>query len=274
MERLTKGIWIPIEIWEDKNLTWNEKILFLEIDSFTSRNTDCFFSNEYIANLLGITENSANRVLSSLIQKGYVTKTKFDGRRRFVKTAFSYNNADYSQMNNQPTQTSVSSPISSEYIYKQNNNTYNKLEQTEVCMSENNSDREYKDKINFDALVDFFNNTTNGVFGVVRKPLSDKRKKLIRARINEHGKQAFIDAINKACASDFLKGQNNNEWTATFDWIIKPTNFEKIISGNYDNKRNRANQNTTSGIDEELLRSVANGYARGMYELEQKQANK
>ena len=36
MERLIKGIWIPIEIWQDKSLSWNEKILLMEIDSFTS----------------------------------------------------------------------------------------------------------------------------------------------------------------------------------------------------------------------------------------------
>lgn len=89
-ERLSKGIWIPIEIWKDNNLTWNEKILFLEIDSYTSKDRDCFFSNEYIAQLLGINETNANKTLSSLIQKGYVVKTKFDGRRRYVKTALSY----------------------------------------------------------------------------------------------------------------------------------------------------------------------------------------
>lgn len=46
MERQTKGIWIPIEIWEDKNLSWNERILLLEIDSFTTKDKDCFISNE------------------------------------------------------------------------------------------------------------------------------------------------------------------------------------------------------------------------------------
>ena len=89
-ERLTKGIWIPIEIWKDNNLTWNEKILFLEIDSYTSQDKDCFFSNQYISELLGISETNANKTLSSLIQKGYVIKTKFDGRKRYVKTALSY----------------------------------------------------------------------------------------------------------------------------------------------------------------------------------------
>lgn len=126
MERQAKGIWIPIEIWESKELTWNEKILFLEIDSFTSKDKDCFFSNEYIAKLLGVTENSANRILSSLISKGYVVKTSFDGRRRFVKTAFSYDKADYSQMNKLPIQESVSSSNNGEYIPNKSNNTSNK----------------------------------------------------------------------------------------------------------------------------------------------------
>lgn len=89
-ERIVKGIWIPIEIWKDKNLTWNEKILFLEIDSYTSADKDCFFSNEYISELLGISETNANKTLSSLIKKGYVIKTKFDGRKRYVKSALSY----------------------------------------------------------------------------------------------------------------------------------------------------------------------------------------
>ena len=90
LNRKPKGLWIPIEIWEDKNLNWNEKILFLEIDSFTSKDNDCFISNEYISNLLGVSETSANKILSSLIKKGYIIKTKFDGRRRFVKSALSF----------------------------------------------------------------------------------------------------------------------------------------------------------------------------------------
>ena len=90
MERQVKGIWIPIEIWENKELTWNEKILFLDIDSFTSKNMDCFISNEHISKLLGVNETSANRILSSLIKKGYVIKTKFDGRKRYVKSALHY----------------------------------------------------------------------------------------------------------------------------------------------------------------------------------------
>lgn len=89
-ERIVKGIWIPIEIWKDKNLTWNEKILLLEIDSYTSKDKDCFISNEFISELLGINETNASKTISSLIKKGYVIKTRFDGRKRYVKADLSF----------------------------------------------------------------------------------------------------------------------------------------------------------------------------------------
>ena len=86
MERIVKGIWIPIEIWEAEDLSWNEKILLMEIDSFTAQGKDCFISNEYIATLLNVNVTYANKLLSSLINKGYVIKTRFDGRRRYVES--------------------------------------------------------------------------------------------------------------------------------------------------------------------------------------------
>lgn len=86
MERIVKGIWIPIEIWEAQDLSWNEKILLMEIDSFTAEGKDCFISNEYVATLLNVTTTYANKLMSSLIKKGYVIKTRFDGRRRFVES--------------------------------------------------------------------------------------------------------------------------------------------------------------------------------------------
>ena len=89
-ERQVKGIWIPIEIWKNPNLSWSERILFAEIDSLTSKDRDCCFSNEYIAELLGVSVYNASRALNHLIELGYVIKTRFDGRRRFIRSAFSY----------------------------------------------------------------------------------------------------------------------------------------------------------------------------------------
>ena len=85
-DRIVKGIWFPIEIWEANDLDWNEKILLMEIDSFTSKGMDCFMSNEYIAEFLKVSEWKAGQMVNDLINKGYVIKTKFDGRRRFIES--------------------------------------------------------------------------------------------------------------------------------------------------------------------------------------------
>lgn len=85
-QRIVRGIWIPIEVWCAGDLNWNEKILLMEISSFTDRERDCYMSNEYVAKLLNVTERSAGRLLSSLIKKGYVERTRFDGRRRYIRS--------------------------------------------------------------------------------------------------------------------------------------------------------------------------------------------
>lgn len=118
----------------------------------------------------------------------------------------------------------------------------------------------------YERLVEFFNAETRGVFGVIKMPLSATRRGMIAARIREHGEEAFTGAIKRAAQSAFLRGQNSRSWRATFDWIIRPTNFEKIISGNYDNtdtEHHRATKGGAGGIDEDFLRGVAEGIARG-----------
>lgn len=66
--------------------------------------------------------------------------------------------------------------------------------------------------------------------------LEGERKKLLNARIKEHGLEAVYEAIERVKASDFLKGQNKSGWTITFDWFIRPRNFQKVLEGNYDNR--------------------------------------
>ena len=127
-----------------------------------------------------------------------------------------------------------------------------------------------EERINYKALVDFFNEETKGVFGFVRYPISEKRKGMVNARIRVHGKQAFADMVHKAYASDFLRGQNKSGFKATFDWLIKPTNFEKVISGNYDNRSSKDCGTHTESDDADFMRNIAEGIARANYEKQRR----
>lgn len=65
--------------------------------------------------------------------------------------------------------------------------------------------------------------------------MSESRKKAIKARINTgYTVDDFKTLFEKAEASDFLKGKNNRNWRATFDWLICDRNMAKVLDGNYD----------------------------------------
>ena len=66
--------------------------------------------------------------------------------------------------------------------------------------------------------------------------LSESRKKSIHARLNTYSFDDFKKCFEIAEESDFLKGKNNRDWQANFDWLIKDQNMAKVLDGNYVNK--------------------------------------
>lgn len=73
------------------------------------------------------------------------------------------------------------------------------------------------------------------------KALNTERKKHLKIRIKEHGREELSNAFKKVQGSDFLQGENDRNWKANFDWVINSSNFVKIIEGNYDNKQTTRN---------------------------------
>ena len=69
----------------------------------------------------------------------------------------------------------------------------------------------------------------------LRKVTSDSiRGGMLRARVNEYGPDAVLEAIENVRNSSFLRGQNSDGWVITFEWFVKPNNFVKVLEGNYD----------------------------------------
>ena len=77
--------------------------------------------------------------------------------------------------------------------------------------------------------------------------LSDSRKKALKARLKFFSVDDFKKLFQKAENSDFLKGKNNRNWSANFDWLIKDNNMAKVLDGNYDNKRD--SEKCIQGVD-------------------------
>jgi predicted phage replisome organizer len=71
------------------------------------------------------------------------------------------------------------------------------------------------------------------------RSVSGARQKAIRARLNTYSLEDFKAVFENAEASSFLKGSNERNWTATFDWLIADKNIAKVLEGNYADKASR-----------------------------------
>ena len=72
MNRDFRGIWIPKEVWLNKDLSANEKILLAEIDSLGGLSDGCFASNQYLAKFFGLSKDRISKLISGLKNKGDV----------------------------------------------------------------------------------------------------------------------------------------------------------------------------------------------------------
>lgn len=88
--------------------------------------------------------------------------------------------------------------------------------------------------INYQQIVDMYNDICISFPKCIK--ISDSRKKAIKARSKKYSVEDFEKVFKNAEESDFLKGQNNRNWSATLDWMLKDANFIKVLEGNYANK--------------------------------------
>lgn len=85
----------------------------------------------------------------------------------------------------------------------------------------------------YEAIKDFYNQVC--VSFPRCTAMSESRKKAIKARFTSgYTLEDFKKVFVKAEGSSFLKGRNDRNWTASFDWLIKDGNMAKVLDGNYD----------------------------------------
>ena len=86
------------------------------------------------------------------------------------------------------------------------------------------------EKIDYETITNYWN--TKSKLANITK-ITELRKVNVMARIKEFGLESVFKMIDNVSRSPFLKGENNRQWVATFDWCFKPKNFVKVVEGNY-----------------------------------------
>lgn len=101
-------------------------------------------------------------------------------------------------------------------------------------------DKKEEKELEYNTIITMFNSICSSLPSV--RSLSDARKKAIKARLKTYTVDDFKTVFENAEASSFLKGQNNKNWNATFDWLIADKNMAKVLDGNYADKTAKTEQ--------------------------------
>lgn len=115
---------------------------------------------------------------------------------------------------------------------------------------EKDKDKDKERDKDYQLIADMYNSICSSYPKI--RALSEARKKSIKARINSgYSIEDFKALFEEAENSNFLKGKNDRDWQATFDWLIKDANMAKVLDGNY---RNKQEEKKTNNPYEEFLR--------------------
>ena len=83
-----KGIWIPIEIFTNENLSDKEKNIYSLVLFFSKKDGYCTITNKFLANLLNLSDIRVSKLVSSLVKKKYVDviTNHYDTTRQMINS--------------------------------------------------------------------------------------------------------------------------------------------------------------------------------------------
>lgn len=160
MQKL-KGLWIPVEVLLNKDLSDKEKIILSMILYLSEETKSCFASNKYISSIVNVTANRVSKIISSLKDKEYIkvklkykTDSKEIEQRKITPIVENINRYNSKSQEGIETNNYLDSQNQQYPIYNKgkdiinnikNKNNYNKWD---TCKKRNNpyrSDRNYDD---------------------------------------------------------------------------------------------------------------------------------
>ena len=128
-------------------------------------------------------------------------------------------------------------------------------------------------KNDFDEIISFFNEQMKDKSIPQVAIVTSERKQAFERLMAQTGvsTESVKQAIKNAAASDFLNGKGQKGWVASFDWMMVPQNFQKVLENNYRNKQvtQQVHYGTTNGyqdprrgVEASRTDSYASGYDR------------
>lgn len=192
----TKGVWIPICIWDNKDLTLQEKAVLVKVESFK----ECFASNEYLSGFVNVSVSRIKQVLKSLEEKGYIFRVVHRKEKVIVKRVISVNKVKFYGIDDE-LESCPSSDIGQESVPSKDSKL--SYPRAESCLDNSKANNSSINKDSLSSKPDYAEKILqhlNEKAGRSYKPVPSNIK-LIKARLSEGNKpQDLVAVINRKCA--------------------------------------------------------------------------
>lgn len=104
-------------------------------------------------------------------------------------------------------------------------------------------------------IAPVFKEKFNNIDGIIKcERITVKREIAVSTILSNFSKDEINRVFEKVSNSTFLKGDNDNGWKVSFDWLFDIDNFTTVLEGKYDQRK--SNLKKTEKAEESTDRSV------------------
>lgn len=234
------------DVMRNENISIEAKAIYGYLSSIAGNSETCYPSIDTICKDLNIGKNRLSKHLSQLIALGVVDRTRERKGNIYGRNLYKIThevevskelNVIFEALENEALENRGLEDEGLENEAINNNSTNNNN-------TNNNNTNNNRGNIDYQQIADMYNATC--VSFPQLKVLSDKRKKAIKARLNTYTVEDFKRLFEMAEGSSFLKGANNRNWSATFDWLIMDGTWQRCLMETI--RINRSHQETMTSL--------------------------
>lgn len=216
----------------------------LHADAKTHR---CHPSLETLAELIGIHRSNVVRNIATLVEHGFIKKVGYHGRARVYEVTLRAGGTSRvdatSRTDAQGDVTHVRAKSDSTLRAGAHDVTRTRVTNTPLIPHE---EEEKKRKENSPFGIEFVESVVKAyqticedlpqmqdVMGTAagKTVISQIKARSKEYKLSEADWGKYFERVMKA---PHLRGENDRGWTATLQWLVKPTNFAKVDQGTYD----------------------------------------
>ena len=213
------------DVTRNKSISAAAKGVYAYLAAFCGALDECYPSVDTITSEMGMGKDTFYRHINALVAAGVVQKKQIVGKDgKFSTTVYKLTH-----------EVAIQEKPCMDFPYTDFPDTV--LPDTDIketIINNITNSNITNSKVDYQLIADMYNSICISFPRLT--VLSEKRKRTIKARLNSYTVDDFKRLFEMAEKSSFLKGRNNRDWSATFDWLIQDGNMAKVLDGNYADK--------------------------------------